>query len=170
MTPEQIQDAYYAANKALHEAEQEQEEELDEIKARHARLASAEKTEVYKKHRDKLEKLQHEARKAKEAFDELKVAQAVKVGWRGHPVGTVLCQWESAGKYGRGSLVIKAKGIVEVCTKDTKFGRNSSQWRKPEIGTAFLRSLKKDGTPSLVIARDLWGMWLPEGQKPEGAR
>lgn len=84
-----------------------------------------------------------------------------------HPVGTRMVEW-GLPRYSYGRNPLKAKtgrvGIIEVRTTDSKFA-GSLGYSTPRIGAAFIRLLKKDGTPSLAIIRSLRG-WEPEGVDP----
>jgi hypothetical protein len=60
------------------------------------------------------------------------------------------------------------RGIVETVRSDTVFAGNVGRWRQPDIGTAIVRHLKKDGSPALKFEKleDTWGVpWkLEDGQ------
>jgi hypothetical protein len=45
-------------------------------------------------------------------------------------------------------------GVVEVFRLGTVFADNTSSWSRPSLGNAFVRLLKKDGTPGVKIDRD----------------
>lgn len=76
----------------------------------------------------------------------------------------------------------RVEGIVETVRSTTEFAGNIGDWRKPEIGKAIVRSLKKDGTPGVKFKNlnSHWGglEWqlcepasaieTREGQDPQG--
>lgn len=167
MTYEEAEEAMRLANTELHLVNMLVSNMKSEIRDKYKKLEDKEIQEVNERHADELAMRSKIACEATAKFNEFKVAKASQEGWGDFPVGTELCMWAASGSYGRGKLVIKKRGVVEVCTKDTKLAENLG-WKKPDIGEAFVRVLKKDGTPSLM-AGEKWGTWLPEGQKPEGA-
>lgn len=44
-------------------------------------------------------------------------------------------------------------GVLEVCTRESRFAENVSDYAQPDVGDIFLRILKSDGTPSLLFER-----------------
>jgi hypothetical protein len=70
----------------------------------------------------------------------------------------------------------KALNAVTSATLATVFTAesawpNNQRWSRPEIGDVVVRPLKKDGKPAancLVIGAWRTGIWLPEGEKPQG--
>lgn len=110
-------------------------------------------------------------RAAKELVDAEKIASVkpkygpdiVLCEWIGHFCAGTVPWYTSTGKRGR----------MEVWTKDSKVSSNLAGYSIPYIGDVVIRLLKADGSPSLKIIRGKWDIensWLPEGQKPEGAR
>jgi hypothetical protein len=45
----------------------------------------------------------------------------------------------------------RVEGVIEVRRDDTVFASNIGDWLKPDLGTAFVRVIKKDGTPGLAM-------------------
>jgi hypothetical protein len=50
----------------------------------------------------------------------------------------------------------RVEGVVETMRSKTVLPKNTSDWRRPDIGAPFVRLLKKDGT--LGAKFDTWGM------------
>ena len=70
--------------------------------------------------------------------------------WEGKRV--VGHKWVTSGFSGRHET---AYGIVEVRRVDTLFADNLASYKRPAIGEAFVRLLKKDGTPGMKIDTNL---------------
>jgi hypothetical protein len=56
----------------------------------------------------------------------------------------------------------RVDGIIEVCRDDTVFAGNIGGSLKPVLGGAFVRAIKKDGTPGIAMhSNTLTDDWKP---------
>jgi hypothetical protein len=80
-----------------------------------------------------------------------------KVAGAYHPwVGKKVCRTVERLSYR--NTVRDAKtvyGVIEICTPSSRFPEGTASWRLPQPGAAFVRLLKKDGTPGLGFATDV---------------
>jgi hypothetical protein len=162
MNFEEVQAAHANAHCDLSDMESLIQEKKEVIREKYQALITAECDAVDREHRDALRTLRNTFGAALTALNQAKIERASQRGWKGHPPGTVLCRWETRNQWVR-ELVVKEKAIVEVCTQDSEFAGNIGR-RRPSIGELFLRRLKKDGTPSLIVSGHYWGTWRPEGE------
>lgn len=124
-------------------------------------------------HGEKREKLRREEAEAERAYqDALIEKNLAKSPW---PIGTVLVGWGRKKTHyfiSENPLEPLAKGVVEIRKRDTVFPPNREHGI-PQVGEVFVRLCKKSGKPGLGffrigINRDF--QWLPEGEKPKGAK
>ena len=71
--------------------------------------------------------------------------------WEGKKVQRLERIRKGSAAWNRTYEDVTVYGVVEVRRNGTKFADNSASWRLPVLGQAFVRYLKKDGTPGLKI-------------------
>lgn len=105
---------------------------------------------------------------AKEAVEAEKERLSLSGDGLPYPIGTKLRRWDRGHSYSR---QVQPKhptnnyGVLEVCTKDSKFPENA-RWRVPKRGDWFVRLLKKNGEPGLTFESRVYKItdwWVPEG-------
>jgi hypothetical protein len=99
-----------------------------------------------------------EIRRECDVLDALKAAQSLAISdavthpREGERVWRMEMVYIGEGSWRRPSdIQRRIEGIVEVCRVDTVFAANIRDYSRPNLGTAFVRAIKKDGTTGIAI-------------------
>lgn len=102
---------------------------------------------VRERYREALSDAKSEAVKAEWALKKAESAAAPEHEWEGKRVKRISVR----RSFHRSTPGEPEYGIVRTCRIDTEFPENMT-WRKPRVGDAFVRLLKKDGSEGVRIA------------------
>lgn len=87
---------------------------------------------------------------AEKAFTDARSA-AASHEWEGKKVTRMDRKYRGSRAWNRAYEEVPIYGVVEVTRSGTNFAENLANWRRPALGVAFVRLLKKDGTPGMKI-------------------
>lgn len=145
----------------------------DAVRDKYDALVAKEYEEIDREHREERLALEKQCREIDHQRELERIAKASTETLGGVPIGGKVVEWKSKFRYTPGGFVpTGVTGVIELCTHDSKFGNNVSDYSKPDIGKLFIRILKKDGTPSLkfdakyTLGDELPYWWHPEGVDP----
>lgn len=94
-----------------------------------------------------------------------------------HPwTGKRVFKMVTKGRYWERRAPERVEGVVEMCKSSTSFPANAAYYSRPQIGAAFVRLLKKDGSPGAQFDRafggnySIWKLEEPEAVVPRAAQ
>lgn len=133
------------------------------IASRKARIEAA-TLAINEEYREQIAQLSLANMKAEAALTEA-LSTGATHEWEGKIVERHERQRRGSSIWNRTYENVTVRGVVEVCRKGTQFAENLSQYDTPKIGTAFVRLLKKDGTPGKKITNLNSGWRLAAGEQ-----
>lgn len=133
------------------------------IASRKARIEAA-TLAINEEYREEIAQLSLANMKAEAAL-ETALSTGATHEWEGKIVERHERQPRGSSIWNRTYENVIVRGVVEVCRKETTFAENLSRYDTPKIGTAFVRLLKKDGSPGKKIANLNKGWRLAAGEE-----